>query len=361
MSLPFWQHLLRPLSVPASWLYGAGVAMRNLSYDQDKRVERLPSPVVSVGNLTIGGSGKTPLVAHISRYLSVLDHPVAVLSRGYGRLDENEIVLVSNGDTVLVDATKGGDEPVELARDLPGLIVAVGANRHSTGMRVIKNLGRQIFVLDDGFQHRQLARDLDIVCISTYDRPDDARLFPAGRLREPYTALRRASAVVLTGSGNSQTAAGIRETVVRYAPEVPVFVARSSISGVSLLKGPMQPIALGELRGEPLGVLCGIARPECFYHDLELAELDILWSVERADHHQWEPEEVRALVDSARRRGVKAIVTTGKDGVKLERALPADLPIYRTHTQMEFDDANGFCRLLDSVAETLDTFRRIQS
>ncbi len=354
MSSPFWQQLLRPLAVPASWLYGTGVAMRNRGYDAGKGVERLPAPVVSVGNLTVGGSGKTLLVAHIARYLSAEERPVAVLSRGYGRQDENQILLVSNGDEVLVDAATGGDEPVELARDLPGLVVAVGADRHRTGMQVIERLGEQLFVLDDGFQHRRLARDLDIVCISTDDRPGDAKLLPAGRLREPYSALGRASAVVLTGAGDSQAVARIRASVANHARDAPVFVARSSISGVSLLERPKQMASLGELRGEPVGALCGIARPERFYRDLDAAELDILWTAERRDHHRWEPEEVHALVEEARRGGVKALVTTGKDAVKLDGAMPAELPIYRTHTRVELDDAETFYHLLDSVAARLD-------
>ena len=319
--------------LPLAWLYGAGVALRNAYYD---RVEpkKLPVPVVSVGNLSVGGSGKTPLVAALARRLASRGVPVAVVSRGYGREGSEPFVLVSDGRRVLVDARVGGDEPVELAEGIDGLAVAVGPDRYEVGRRLIEELGPRLIVLDDGFQHRRLARDLDLVCLACGEQ--EHALLPAGRLREPVAALKRADAVVLTEFREGcEPPAGL---------DVPVLRGSTGVVGFSSLRGDGERLPAGAFRDEPVGVMAAVARPERVRGGLEARVVSL---ETRRDHHLWTAGELERAAERAAAAGAKALLTTGKDAVKLRAHAGASvLPLYRIDIEATIEDEETLDGLL---------------
>jgi tetraacyldisaccharide 4'-kinase len=339
---------LLPVTLPLSWLYGAGVALRNRRYDRDPEAAgRLDAPVVSVGNLTVGGSGKTPLVAAVARELLARGRRVAVLSRGYRRRSQSPFVLVSDGETIHASWRKCGDEPLELALSVPGLAVAVGPDRFSCGRKLLERLGPHVLVLDDGFQHRQLHRDLDLVCFDAGEPESSLRLLPAGRLREPLSSLGRAGALVWTRWSAERPSERLREIVRRTAPELPQIRAGNRLVKLARVGGG-EDLAPDALRDEPVGVLLGIARPE---RVLESLPARVVFRAERPDHHEWTDGEVQALAEEAKSKGARALLTTGKDAVKMASARTA-LPLYILRVETEILDDGLFRSLLAVVRES---------
>jgi tetraacyldisaccharide 4'-kinase len=321
--------------VPLSWLYGAAVGVRNRYYDTVGGTE-LPVPVVSVGNLTVGGSGKTPLVATLVKELMAGGLPVAVLSRGYGREGDAPFTLVSDGKRVLVDARAGGDEPVELARRIPGLVVAVGADRVAVAKRLLDELGPHVLVLDDGFQHRRLARDIDLVCFDCSERRERLHLLPAGRLREPLQNVKRASAVVLTRWSEACRSPDLGD--------VPAIRAITRVVGFTRLDVEETSLAAESFRDQPVGLALGIARPERVREDIDAHVVHV---ATRRDHHHWSDAELRKTLDGAKASGATALLTTGKDAVKMALPTPTVIPVYRIDVETEILD---FERLRELVA-----------
>ena len=318
--------------LPLAWLYGAAVGIRNHTYDRVE-AKKLPVPVVSVGNVTVGGSGKTPLVATLAKELLAREFPVAVLSRGYGREGHAPFVLVSDGKEVLVDAREGGDEPVELARKVPGLVVAVGSDRVRAAETLLEKLGRHVILLDDGFQHRRLARDVDLVCFDCTESESSLHLLPAGRLREPLRNLKRADAVVLTRWSESCR--------MPELGDVPVIRAITRVVGFTRLGGKDDSLDAGAFRNETVSLALGVARPERVRESLTAHIAHIAHVVARRDHHRWSETELREIVDEAKAKGARAVLTTGKDSVKmslLDSASSASLPVYRIDVEIEILD-----------------------
>ena len=239
--------------------FGALASLRVAAYRRGLLPRaRLAGPVVSVGNLGVGGSGKTPVVARVAEILRDAGRPVAVLSRGYGGSFRGETLVVSDGARVLAGAAEAGDEPVMLARALPGVVVAVGARRDVVGRAVEARFGRRVHVLDDGFQHLRLERDLDLVCLDVRDLED--RPMPAGRLRERPSALLRASLVLLTRI-EAASEAELRALEARLSPERTFRVARRVAGWQALDGAAAAPPARAFL-------LAAIARPERFERDV---------------------------------------------------------------------------------------------
>jgi tetraacyldisaccharide 4'-kinase len=338
---------VRLLSTPLSWLYGVGVTLRNRRYDRDPSAStKLPVPVVSVGNLTVGGSGKTPFVAALARELLARGERVAVLSRGYGRRSKSPFVLVSDGTRILASADDSGDEPLELARVVQGLAVAVGPDRAVAGRKLLEELGRHVLLLDDGFQHRRLRRDLDLVCFDAREPVASLRLLPRGRLREPLESLSRADAVVWTRWSEDAPSEELKGLVSRAVTELPAIRARERLLGFSPLDGSE---ALGPeyFRGCPVGVLLGVARPE---RVVESIPAEVVFTAARRDHHPWDPAEVEALAEDAKRRGAVALLTTGKDAVKIASGPgTATIPLYAIRIDMEILDRAALGALLDRL------------
>lgn len=294
------------MTAAARWLsplgtaYGAGAAARAWAYERGLlHRARLRGAVISVGNLSVGGSGKTPVVALVASLLQREGLRVAVLSRGYGGSFRGEVLVVSDGASVRAGALEAGDEPVMLAHSLPGVVVAVGPRRDEVGRAVEAQFGPVVHVLDDGFQHLRLQRDLDVLCLQESDLAD--RPLPVGRLREFASAARRAD-VLLAAEGTAAPAGW---------PDDRVFTLRRRVVGFS---GPD-----GADRHPPRRVylLSGIARPARFAEDAVAHGLEVVRHRAFRDHHRFSRREMRAAAAEADALGAEAILTTAKDAVRL--------------------------------------------
>ena len=309
---------MRPLSA----LFGAGVRLRNSLYDRHRLPQRrLTGPVISVGNLSVGGSGKTPFVLLLGELLKSRDVKFDILSRGYGRRSRGVAVVNPAGSSA-----EFGDEPLLMARRL-SVPVIVGENRYKAGMEAERRFGPQLHILDDGFQHRGLARDLDIVLVTPEDAHD--RLLPAGRLREPLSSLKRADVVVLAGGAAEKA----------YPLEAKrVWRVRRNIAPVEI---PPRPV-----------VFCGIARPEHFLFQLKLAGVEAAAQALYRDHHAYSERDVRDILELAGKSEAGGFVTTEKDAVNLGGYLSALKPLAVVPVKMELvEEAAAMDTIMQTVAK----------
>ena len=281
------------------------------------RATRLAGPVISVGNLSVGGRGKTPVVARVCELLREERLAVAVLSRGYKGAFRGDCLFVSDGEHVTASAALAGDEPVMLARQLPGVVVAVGPKRGLVGQAVELRFGERVHVLDDGFQHLSLHRDLDLVCVDVRDLADAP--FPGGSLREPVSALARADLVLLSGTEGepAEKLAALegllgRDRVLRLGRRVLGFATREGAPRAP----PRRPF-----------LLAAIAAPERFLADAKAQVGEVAGTAFFRDHHRFTPADLEAAARRARDAGADAIVTTSKDEVRLPEKLDLGLPV----------------------------------
>ena len=323
--------LLRPgdpvrlwLSGPA-WLYGLAVRARMWLYDCGrKKPSRLPCHVVSVGNLTVGGTGKTPMVILLTEWLQAQGQRVAVLSRGYKRESTAAQVLVSDGQRVLAGPVEAGDEPYLIATRCPKAIVAVGADRAAVGRWVLDQWPVDWIVLDDGFQHRALYRDLDVVLIDAMDATGLDALLPSGRLREPLTGLRRASAVVITRADSERDVAAVQARLNTSLPVNPVQaeVIFRPDEVVSVTSGARH--RADWCVGKRAWLVSGIGNSESFRRLAMENGVQVLGETAFVDHHAYGSEELDRIRAQAMRSNVDMILTTEKDAGKLAPLLKPD-------------------------------------
>ncbi|MCP3860846.1 MAG: tetraacyldisaccharide 4'-kinase, partial [Phycisphaeraceae bacterium] len=288
---------------------------------------RLDAPVISVGNLTFGGTGKTPTVITLVRDLVRIGRRPAVLTRGYKRRDDHQVVVIGPESRQGVDEV--GDEPLEMARRLPGVPVVVDADRERGGREALR-LGADVLVLDDGFQHLRLERDLDLVLIDAGDPWGGGRLPPLGRLREPVTAIRRANAVLITKvpSDWRPVVAEIEAAVDRVAPTLQVFVSRMRARRVRVPDEGWQPAEI--LAGRRVFAFAAIGRPSGFADTLTEAGAEIVGRRWFPDHHAYSADEHFEVV-SAAEKAEATPVTTSKDATKL----PSNAAAWVVEAEME--------------------------
>jgi tetraacyldisaccharide 4'-kinase len=310
---------------PFAPLYGGIVAARNALYDRRLlRSYKLRGPVISVGNISAGGAGKTPFVILLGELLKARGIRFDILSRGYGRSSRG-VLLVDPGGSARVL----GDEPLLIARKLE-VPVVVGEDRLAAGRFSEERFGPQFHLLDDGFQHRRLARDFDIVLVTPEDARD--RLLPAGRLREPLDALRRADAVVLTSGAAAESFPLAGKAVWRVR------------RGIVAHNVPSRPV-----------VFCGIARPQNFLLQLRAAGIDPAAEALFRDHHSYTQKDIRDLLELKRRSEANGLITTEKDAVNLEGYLDALQPLAVIPVKMELADA---ANVVDTMLRAIDEQRR---
>jgi tetraacyldisaccharide 4'-kinase len=305
-----WSRLLTPLSP----VYGAVVRTRAAAYRHGLlKSHDCGLPVVSVGNLTFGGTGKTPMVLALTQDLVKSGRRPAVLTRGYGRKGAEPLVLI--GPEVQISAKQAGDEPLELAQRLPGVPIVVDADRLRGALRAAE-LGADIVILDDGFQHLRLRRDLDLLLLDAGDPWGGDHLPPRGRLREPIAGLARASAVIITkvDPAADQPPQDIVRRIINIRPDLPVFAARLVPQRVRTEAGWLDPT---ELRGRKVFAVAGLGRPEGFRTLLESAGAEVIGHRWFADHHPYGPEDRAWIAREAQKYGA-LVVTTAKDAVKLD-------------------------------------------
>jgi len=307
---------------PLSAIYGGVVSARNALYDRELlRARRLQGSVVSVGNLSAGGSGKTPFVVLLGELLKARGIKFDVLSRGYGRRSKGVLLVDPAGLP-----QDFGDEPLLIARKLR-VPVIVGEDRYEAGRFAESKFGPHLHLLDDGFQHRALARDFDIVLVTPQDAED--RLLPTGRLREPLRSLRRADAVVLASGASAESFPLEGKIVWRVR----------------------RGIAPGNVPPRPV-VFCGIARPQNFVLQLRTANIDPVAEAFYRDHHAYNEKDIRELLDLKQRSEAGGFVTTEKDAVNLGGYLSALTPLAVVPVKMELTDAaNALDTMLRKIGE----------
>ena len=293
-------------------MYGRVAAVRRRWYERPGRRRRLSRPVISVGNLVVGGSGKTPTVAALAQMLLAEGERPAVLSRGYGRRrHDDRVIVVSDGERISASVQESGDEPQMLARMLTGVPVLVSPRRYDAGT-VAERLGATVLLLDDGFQHLALARDIDLLIVSPEDL--DEQVLPAGLLREPLAAARTADALLVPGTLEEARSVSATLGVPR------AFVMQRQVEAPrAMIAGDAAPA--GAIPG-PVFVVAGIARPRRFVDAVRDQGWQIAGERMFGDHHWFDAREVESLEREARQKGAAFILTTEKDATRLR-----DLPL----------------------------------
>jgi tetraacyldisaccharide 4'-kinase len=288
------------------WLYRAGVL----------NTKRLPRPVISIGNISVGGTGKTPVTAYIARLLLNQGLRVVVLSRGYGGTCEGQMLVVSDGNEIFLSANECGDEPFLLARTIPGLKVVIGTDRHAAGLLAMERLNPEIFLLDDGFQHLRLHRDLNVLLLD-YARPfGNGWTLPAGLLREAKRAAERADLVIHTRCPVDAAARAVIN-------DRPFLTASHRLLEARPLSGA-QPVGFDMLRGSRILAFAAIAEPDAFYAGLREQGLTIVQTLSFPDHARYDEVQLAELTDAIRDCRAEYVLTTEKDGVKL-KGLPPEI------------------------------------
>jgi tetraacyldisaccharide 4'-kinase len=297
----------------ASRLYEK-VLQKDQARRRKKRV-KLSAPVISIGNLSIGGTGKTPVTIWMCEFLLEMGLHPAVLTRGYGRSGNSPGRVPLLGNTAEL-SDLFGDEPVMISERLPSTPVWVGRDRAASGKAALARSAVDVFVLDDGFQHLSLDRDLDIVLLDCRSPFGNGFVLPVGPLREPSANLKRADAFVITRVDTDADAAPLRDKLERLFPGIPVFSCRHKVRGISLGKG--EPLFdPGAFRDRRAVVFAGIAGPEGFFKDIREAGIRICDSFGFPDHHRYTAGDFSRIFHAASEHGAELIITTAKDAVRI--------------------------------------------
>jgi tetraacyldisaccharide 4'-kinase len=316
---------------PASLLFGAVAKTRRTLYAKGfLKSHKLNAKVISVGNITVGGTGKTPLVAYIAKVLAEKGEKVCILTRGYGRENAHQRLLVSDGEKILANVKMSGDEPFESAEKLLGISsVLADKNRTAAGNWAIENLGITTFILDDGFQHIQLRRDLNIVCIDATNPFGNGKLLPAGILREPLESLKRADAIVVT---RANLIPDSKFQISNYT-DAPIFISRNITNRKS------------KIENRKCLAFCGLGNPENFFSQLRQDNFNVVATKTFRDHHIYLQQDANEIEHIAKMNNAEILLTTAKDAVKL-RDLKFELALETVESKLVFDDDEGFKKLI---------------
>ncbi len=334
---PVLVRILSPLVSPFVLLYGMAIRLKNASYDLGRsRPKRLAWPVLSVGNLSVGGTGKTPLVLLLADLLEARGWSVDVLSRGYGRTSRH-VSHVNPHSTQVNAAEEFGDEPLLMARR--GVSVYVGAYRYQAGLLAESNTSatkpRNVHILDDGFQHRKLARAVDIVLLQRADLED--KMLPAGRLREPLCALERADICVLRAEDADLRGCVLRPMRQTDPARVWIIERRTVLSDLI----------------SPVVAFCGVGDPHGFFQALNQAGADLKKKIAFRDHHSYTVRDIKRLKQAARSSGARCFITTEKDSMRLAAPLRAELetefPIIVAGLEITLREEAASIALLESL------------
>jgi tetraacyldisaccharide 4'-kinase len=333
---------------PFSSLYGAAMKARRALYGSGRlRVHELGAPVISVGNLTMGGTGKTPLVEWIARELAQTGMRVCVLTRGYGRTNPTRRIIVSDGNEILADAATAGDEPLLLAENLKGQAAVISdPDRVAAAAWAVENFQSDVFVLDDGFQHLRVARDLNILTLDATKPWGNGKLLPAGILRESPAELARADCIVITRADDPNTTQALRGYIAACSRDIPVFCSQMKLIGLRAVHPGQRLDSPEEIKASRIAAFCGLGNPESFLSLLRRSGYRLAHTQVFRDHYRYEQPDVDNLEREAVTRGAQFLVTTAKDEVKL-RSLRFELPCYSADIAIDIEDEDNFRALIE--------------
>ncbi|HEX8287201.1 MAG TPA: tetraacyldisaccharide 4'-kinase [Pyrinomonadaceae bacterium] len=363
-----------------SRLYGKITDFRNTLYEKEVlKSFSLGAKTVSIGNITVGGTGKTPLVAFVARNLAKSGEKVCILTRGYGRENPKKRVLVSDGETILAAVKQAGDEPLELARKLLGAaIVVADANRVAAAKWAREKFGATVFVLDDAFQHRKAKRDLDVVILDGTNPFGNFKILPAGILRESLSELKRADLIVISRANLAENAEKTKRKIREYNPRCPIFTSENRISELIELKkfnaetqmrenamkksnfhlnfnenelpvnSENSEIRNYEIKDKKALAFCALGNPNNFFEMLRRENFNLIATEIFPDHHFYSRKDIEKLEKTAASTGAEILLTTAKDGVKL-KDLQFDASCFVVETELFFDDQENFLKVLRSI------------
>lgn len=323
------------MSLPSLVYAGVARERRRWYARHSDRRRTLGRPVISVGNIAVGGSGKTPAVAHIARLLQGAGQRPAILTRGYSRaLPSDGVTVVSDGHRLLADLDRAGDEPLMLARQLPTVPVLVSSDRYLAGRLAERHFGCTVHVLDDGFQHFQLERDLDLVLLSPEDVERPVTL-PSGRLREPLDVVRRASAIVVSDADAAQAAAIGQAVGVSTA-----FRLRRALDRPRLVEPAGRIVS--PAAGTRVLVVAGLARPEGFFAAVAREGWTVADQLPFPDHHRYTRADLDRIVTITRAARAVMVLTTEKDLVRMLPLRPLPVPVAWVPLLVSIEPAEEF-------------------
>jgi len=306
------EKLLFTIGRPFGGLYGLVMQLRQWFYSRGIiRQYRLPVAVVSVGNLTWGGTGKTPMVIYLCRLCKERGYSPLIISRGYHGRAIGQVNVVSDGQSVLMDAGEAGDEPHMMAVQLPGVPVITCKERAKAGRYAVRHFSPDVLFMDDGFQHLALHRDMNIVLFRAHAPLGNGRIFPAGPLRESTVALKRADCFVVTGEGEEED---LQQVFLNNAPAAPFFKAKYHPARVI---GDSREYSWAEMRNKPVVAFCGIGNPASFRSMLLTIGVDCRDFIIFPDHHDYSEKDVKNLEKIAYEKKAELLLTTEKDQVKM--------------------------------------------
>ena len=340
-------------------LYAQVMRVRRRRYEREPgRQRRLSKPVISVGNLSVGGTGKTPVVAALAQWLVDRGERPSILSRGYARSDNVDgVVVVSDGSTqIRASLDRSGDEPLMLARQVPRAVVCVSPERYLSGVLAERELGASVHILDDGFQHLELGRDLDVL-VTTIGEIPGGKVIPLGRLRESSEAAARAQVLVVTDATAGAASAeawtlGISQScgAVRLLG-APVGIGEQG-SGIGDQGSGIgdQGSGIGD-RGSKVVALAGIANPVRFVEALKQDGWNVVDAITFADHYRYSQRDIDAIADRVKSSGAEAVLTTDKDAVRLEAIERVSFPLYRVPLTVSFDPPDALFASVSAVLQ----------
>ena len=336
--------LLTPFTFPLSLVYGSIIWIRNKLYDLDW----VPSsafdiPIISVGNITTGGSGKTPLVMYLAKLLQKNGKNPGIVSRGYGRNSQG-MVSVHNCKELITDVENSGDEPFLMASILKTVPVVVCEDRREGISHLIKNISADVIIMDDGFQHRRVKRDLDIITISANDSKNDYRLLPWGKLREPFKNINRSNAIVFTKTDN-------------YTPPNMLAELQSAFKGTSIASSIIPVLMRYDSSGyhkslpssRVLFAFCGIGEPDSFFKSIKQLDLKLGGKRIFSDHQEYIESVITELSAQIKSSNCTAIITTEKDLVKLPESFLDKFETFVIKIEVEFETAKAVLDMIQPV------------
>ena len=327
-----------------SQIYGLIVSLRVFLYQKGiLKSHRLKHPVISVGNLTVGGTGKTPLVGFLAQILKKAGYQPVILSRGYKRNNTSSVLLVSDGRKIFCGPEDCGDEPYLLARKLEGVPVVVGKSRYQAGRLLEERYPNLIYVLDDGYQHIQLKRNLNILILDATDPFGGHHLLPAGRLREPTQSLARADAIVITRSHMPSETEDLEEHIRRWNKRAPISYFHHDVTALYDVKTGSR-FQTRDFLGSSVIALAAIGSPHVFLHDLEHYQMKISDRFIFRDHHPFSQSELDRALKRLEEVQARAIVTTEKDAVRL--------------TKLDFQEGQIFVLQIEPQPEDLPEYKK---